>query len=203
MRITHLHPEHYRQMPWRNGGGSTTEIAIEPVGAGLGLADPFVWRLSMARVEGDGPFSRFPGYDRTLVLLEEGGVLLDFGTAALPVTLTDALSQAAFSGDWSTSCRLLGGPVRDFNVMVDRRRAGATVQVLVIPAKTFTRVELRGHVTLLYVHKGRVTLPLGLAAMGQTVTAGETLRLDAGPTVAEVCTEDDSAQLILVDIEPK
>ena len=32
-------------MPWKNGGGETTEIAVFPSGAGL---DDFEWRISMA-----------------------------------------------------------------------------------------------------------------------------------------------------------
>lgn len=206
-RITRLQPEQYREMPWRNGGGSTTEIAIEPAGAGLGSAAPFVWRLSMARVEGDGPFSRFAGYDRTLVLLEGRGVRLDFGGAAPPVTLAGALSAAAFSGDWATSCRLLGGAVRDFNVMVDRTRAAAAVKPFLLPAQTTTAVELRGHTTLLYVQQGRVVLQLGPTEPEQTVSAGATLRLDGetspASTAAQLCTATDSAQLILVAITGK
>ena len=134
---------------------------IEPPDAGLGSAAPFVWRLSTARVEGDGPFSRFTGYDRTLVLLEGSGVHLDFGTAAAPVTLAAVLAAAAFSGDWPTSCKLLGGPVRDFNVMVDRARASAVVQALKLSAQTPTVLQLRGHTTLLFVQQGRVVLQLG------------------------------------------
>jgi environmental stress-induced protein Ves len=47
-------------MPWKNGGGETTEIAVFPDGAGL---SDFDWRVSMARVDGDGPFSSFPGIE--------------------------------------------------------------------------------------------------------------------------------------------
>jgi len=53
----------HKRMPWKNGGGETVEIAISPQGAGL--AD-FDWRVSMATVASDGPFSVFPGIDRTL-----------------------------------------------------------------------------------------------------------------------------------------
>jgi uncharacterized protein len=52
---------------WKNGGGKTTEIAVWPPGASL---DAFDWRISMATVEQDGPFSEFPGIDRTLALLK-------------------------------------------------------------------------------------------------------------------------------------
>ncbi|MDP1908248.1 MAG: HutD family protein, partial [Hyphomicrobium sp.] len=43
MRI--LRAKDYRRMPWKNGGGETTEIAISPEGAAL---DSFDWRVSMA-----------------------------------------------------------------------------------------------------------------------------------------------------------
>lgn len=60
----------YRRQPWKNGGGETIEIAAHPVGA---TTDNFDWRISMARVEGDGPFSTFPDIDRTLTILEGMG----------------------------------------------------------------------------------------------------------------------------------
>jgi uncharacterized protein len=68
MRI--LRAENYRRMPWKNGGGLTAEIAVSPESAGL---DDFDWRVSMARVEAGGPFSLFPGVDRTLSILEGEG----------------------------------------------------------------------------------------------------------------------------------
>ena len=49
-----------RPAPWKNGGGSTTEIAVWPNGAGL---DEFDWRISLATITQSGPFSFFPGID--------------------------------------------------------------------------------------------------------------------------------------------
>ncbi|TIN81446.1 MAG: HutD family protein, partial [Mesorhizobium sp.] len=72
MRI--LRAAEYRSMPWKNGGGVTTEIAVSPSGAGL---DDFDWRVSMARVELSGPFSQFAGIDRTLAVLEGEGIVLE------------------------------------------------------------------------------------------------------------------------------
>ena len=77
MRI--LRAENYRRMRWKNGGGETAEIAVFPEGAGL---DEFDWRISMARVEAGGPFSRFPGVDRTLSILEGEGMVLESRGAA-------------------------------------------------------------------------------------------------------------------------
>ena len=77
MRI--LRASTYRRMPWKNGGGETTEIAVSPEGAGL---DDFAWRISMARVDGDGPFSAFAGVDRTLSILEGEGLRLEIAGRA-------------------------------------------------------------------------------------------------------------------------
>jgi hypothetical protein len=62
MGITLLRAADHRTMPWKNGGGETTEIAVSPPHAGL--AD-FDWRISMAKVASDGSFSIFPEIDRT------------------------------------------------------------------------------------------------------------------------------------------
>jgi environmental stress-induced protein Ves len=43
--------------PWKNGDGSTTEIAIGPAGASL---EAFDWRVSMARVASMGHFPISP-----------------------------------------------------------------------------------------------------------------------------------------------
>ncbi|MFO7483937.1 HutD family protein, partial [Oceanibaculum nanhaiense] len=62
-----------RPMPWKNGQGTTTEIVVAPAGAGL---EDFDWRLSIARMEADAPFSAFPGIVRTLAIVEGAGLTL-------------------------------------------------------------------------------------------------------------------------------
>lgn len=115
-----LGPGDYRLMPWKNGLGITTEIAIHPADAGL-AGQPFDWRVSMADVTADSEFSRFPGYDRSILMAEGAGMELDFDTAPT-VRLAYRGAMTGFSGDWQTRCRLLDGPVRDFNVMTARDR---------------------------------------------------------------------------------
>ena len=106
-----------RRMKWKNGGGETIEIAIHPAGSGL---DDFDWRVSMARVEADGPFSIFPGVDRTLAVLEGEGIVLEVGgeTAAL----TTASVPLTFPADVATTASLIAGPITDLNVMGRRGR---------------------------------------------------------------------------------
>ena len=116
MRI--LRAENYRRMRWKNGGGETAEIAVFPDSAGL---DDFGWRVSMAKVAAGGPFSAFPGVDRTLSILEGEGIVLDI-VGRQPVTLTDASTPYNFSADAATNAELLGGSITDLNVMTRRGR---------------------------------------------------------------------------------
>jgi environmental stress-induced protein Ves len=113
-----LQPADYTRMSWRNGGGRTTEIASHPAGAAL---DAFDWRVSIADVAKDGPFSIFAGIDRTIVLLGGAGMRLSGGGNA--VDLRAPYEPYAFSGDDSIGCTLVAGPVRDFNLMLRRGRA--------------------------------------------------------------------------------
>lgn len=113
--------------PWKNGGGTTREIAAFPPGAGF---ETFGWRLSVAEVERDGPFSAFPGIDRTIVLLGGAGMQLrepDRGTACVLAQPGDAWS---FAGELAIDARLRDGPTRDFNVMTRRGPWSATVETL-------------------------------------------------------------------------
>ena len=113
-----LGPGDYRAMPWKNGRGTTTEIAIHPPSADL-AGRPFDWRVSMAEVKEDGDFSAFPGYDRSILVAEGAGMELTFDAAPM-AQLAGIGAMTEFSGDWRTSCRLLDGAVRDFNVMTRR-----------------------------------------------------------------------------------
>ena len=74
--MRHLRSSDYRIMPWKNGGGSTTEIAICPEGSGI-PGGQFRWRVSIADVVADGPFSRFSGYDRHIMVVEGAGMTLN------------------------------------------------------------------------------------------------------------------------------
>jgi environmental stress-induced protein Ves len=107
-----------RTTPWKNGGGSTTEIVAEPAGSSL---DDFDWRISMARVAVDGPFSEFAGIDRTLAVIDGKGLMLTIGGNA-PVHLERGSVPLSFAGDIPTSARLTAGVITDLNVMTRRSR---------------------------------------------------------------------------------
>lgn len=108
-----LHP-----VPWKNGGGSTTEIAIDPSDASF---DDFAWRISLATIANDGPFSVFPGVDRTLALVEGHGVTLDID-GVNRVLLCEDEPVVTFKGESQVQAKLNHGPTIDFNVMTRRGR---------------------------------------------------------------------------------
>ena len=133
--------------PWKNGGGATAELAVGPEGADF---DGFDWRISMADVEADGPFSAFAEVDRTLVLLQGKGIMLDIG--GTPHRLDAASPLISFPGDAPTIGRLIAGPIRDFNVMTRRSRFAHQVRFVANEA-----VHVR-HKALLLAHAGPVTV---------------------------------------------
>jgi len=109
-------------MPWKNGGGVTREIAAWPPSASL---DAFDWRISMANVDVEGPFSRFENVDRVLTVVK-GSLALQFGDGA-SVVLTEMSDPLAFAGEAPCLGAPSDGGVIDLNVMV--RRGRATVRV--------------------------------------------------------------------------
>jgi environmental stress-induced protein Ves len=126
--ITHLPASGYTAMPWRNGAGTTHEIMVDDT-PGTSSA-PFRWRLSMADLTGDGPFSELPDVDRILVLLAGDDVeLMIDGAAPAPLGHHEAI---AFPGDVPTSLTMAAGTGRDLNLMWDRTRAEGSVAILQI-----------------------------------------------------------------------
>ncbi len=124
--VTHLPNSDYQAMPWPNGAGTTHQIAIDDA---LGDSQaPFLWRLSMADLAGDGPFSEIPDVDRILVLIEGDGVELTIaGAAPEPLGEHEAI---AFAGDVPTSLTMASQAGRDLNLMWDRTRATGIVDIL-------------------------------------------------------------------------
>ena len=113
--------------PWKNGGGHTREIARIPVASAL---DDFDWRVSIADVSTDGPFSNFDHVDRVIVLLCGAGVILRSYDGKIDYRLDEPLVPFAFSGDDAITAALIDGASSDFNVMTRRGVVRADVQIV-------------------------------------------------------------------------
>ena len=94
----------------------------------------------MARVAADGPFSAFPGIDRTLAVVKGSGLVLTIGAGA-PVTLASGSDPISFAGDIATSARLVVGEIIDLNVMTRRRRFCHELRRIAQPASC----DFEGH----------------------------------------------------------
>ena len=108
----------YQRERWKNGAGWTRQIVRIPD------CDDWDWRLSIAEIESDAPFSIFPGIERELVLLQGNGLRLRFGNGAV-TELQPPHGRIRFAGEEALSGELLDGPTHDFNLMWRRERISA------------------------------------------------------------------------------
>ncbi len=108
-------------MPWKNGGGLTREIFRFPE-----AAVDWQWRISIAEIAADGPFSAFPGCDRELLLLSGAGMRLQF--AGRSETLHKPYDSIRFSGEEPVESFLLDGPTSDFNAIWRRDAVAITLE---------------------------------------------------------------------------
>lgn len=119
--MRHLTAADYTEMPWKNGKGTTVEmIRVNAPDGSL------LWRLSMAMVTEDGPFSAFPGVERNLTVIDGPG----FDLTGDVTLRADPLIPVAFRGDVVVSAAGVTGPSRDFNVMTARALPRPVVRVL-------------------------------------------------------------------------
>jgi len=123
-------------MPWKNGGGITFEVASFPEGSTL---DNFGWRISVADLREDGPFSIFPGVNRQLAVLD-GELSLSVAGNSFAKLSRESL-PFEFPGDVAATARLATASARDLNVMTRRgqftsrmSRAIARNRSIAIPA---------------------------------------------------------------------
>ncbi|HEX8479950.1 MAG TPA: HutD family protein [Telluria sp.] len=133
---------------WKNGGGSTTELALAPPGAGL---DSFDWRISLATIAADGPFSLFGGVDRSLALVEGPGVYLDIDEEGR-FALCDDEPLLEFAGESHVIATLAGAPTTDFNVMTRRERCHHKLGRRVLNGPS--EFAPRGDITVLFLAEG-------------------------------------------------
>lgn len=126
MEVTVLNPSDYKKMPWKNGKGVTTEIALFPAGSSL-VKNDFHWRLSFAEVREDGAFSEFPGCLRYLTLLQGKGIRLTFPDRVLSVNQEAAVH---FSGEEPVFGALTDGAIQDFNFIYKKDLIHAEILLL-------------------------------------------------------------------------
>jgi environmental stress-induced protein Ves len=201
MQLTPLPFAGYRRVAWRNGGGQAMDIAVLP--AATGSTDDFAWRVALAEIERDGPFSRYgKGIERIITLLNGDGFDLDF-VEAPGIAVRESHMPARFRGEWTTGCRLQDGRCVVFNVMYDE--ALYTAQ--------FNIIRPLPNQPLIFSPPGRTTLLFCLAGANEIkaddsnhhLNPWDSLRIDLGAGEAPLLTltaRATDSRLLLVGFEP-
>ena len=109
-------------MPWANGRGTSYEIASDRTEAG-----EWTWRLAMAPVNEDGPFSRMECVNRSLAVVDGAGMLLSVDRKKLQCL---PMQVVRFRGDAITEATLTDGPIMDINLMVRRKEADGEMAIV-------------------------------------------------------------------------
>jgi len=178
-----------RAAPWKNGGGTTTEIAISPAGSALSKFD---WRVSLATIAQSGPFSSYPGIDRSLALVDGDGVLLDFGDERFVLSPSEPLIE--FPGEASVEATITDGHTTDFNVMTRRGRCRHRLERRVIRGRD--ELTRRSGTTMLFLAEGE-SLTLSSASERIALVRFDAVVLEAdGPWTLET----QQATVFVVDI---
>jgi environmental stress-induced protein Ves len=171
--MIHLTPADYRAMPWANGRGVTTELIRRDDAQGM------LWRLSMAQVTENGAFSRFPGIDRNLTVIDGPG----FDLAGARTLHASPLKPVAFPGDVDIHATNVTAPAVDFNVMWARKAFTADVQVT-------SRAEVSGDIVAVFALTSHsATLNAEERTIGRhdlVVTSGRLVIAASGPVILAV-----------------
>jgi hypothetical protein len=201
IEVLHLLPEDARVTPWRNAGGVTRELALWPEEASFEALD-FDWRIARARVERDGPFSLFAGFERHLVVISGAGLELEHGEPPVRARLRP-LEPYRFDGGERAGARLLAGPVEDLNVLVRRGAARVELEVLRLGARR-ARATLAPGQAFAHLLSGRARARVTLEEEPFGLEAGHSLWIDGlrGDEELELAGAAADAAAVLVRLTP-
>lgn len=193
-----LIPAHeYRRERWRNGFGWTREILRSP-GSDTGTGDDWDWRMSIAEIERDGPFSSFPGVERALVLLHGQGVRLRFDDGET-IEVEPPHGCIRFAGERTAFGELIDGPTHDFNLMWRRDRIDADLWHRPLVGSMVLFVE-PGEQWAVHVMSGTAQASDGndreIAAMGDTL-------LFAASSTRARFSLDGGGEVLVIRLRPR
>jgi environmental stress-induced protein Ves len=183
----------YRRERWKNQLGWTREIARSP-GAG-----DWTWRMSIAEIEEDAPFSRFDGIERELVLLSGNGLKLQFDDGEVRELLPPH-EHLRFAGERAVTGVLVDGPTQDFNLMWRRDAIQARLwhRPLVGPMVVFVEPGSTWAIHLV-AGQARFADDSGLPPMA----AADTALLVGGATSRQRFVLDGGGEVLVMQLQPQ
>jgi uncharacterized protein len=176
---------------WRNGAGWTRLIAC------AGPEDQPDWRVSLAEISQAGPFSHFPGMERTAVLVQGGPLhLKQLSPVPWQWRLEHAGDDACFAGESTLENAPPGADTLVWNVMVRRGRAQVDVQTLNQQPLTFTGAGREW----IWVLQGRYTLHTAEGVAIADLNDGEGLSCGDGSRGASLRPASPACRLLATRI---
>jgi environmental stress-induced protein Ves len=195
----------YRTIPWKNGLGATSEIAIFPPESSI-ADNNFIWRLSTAEMNESGVFSSFPKHERILVLIEGAGIKLIFDSSELgPEVLLSKHQIHSFPGASVPKYELLQGKVRDFNLIYHPEEVRPYLKVVQIEDKPRS-FKMEGDIAFLFGLSGKVAVSLYPGEEKFELSYAETLlvnpskNLDGDERLILLESTEKMSSLILIEI---
>ena len=183
----------YQRERWKNQLGWTREIARSPG------ADDWTWRMSIAEIEEDAPFSRFDGIERELVLLSGNGLKLQFDDGEVHELLPPH-EHLRFAGERAVTGVLVDGPTQDFNLMWRRDAIQARLwhRPLVGPMVVFVEPGSTWAIHLV-AGQARFADDSGLPPMA----AADTALLVGGATSRQRFVLDGGGEVLVMQLQPQ
>lgn len=173
LRLQWLDPGRYRRTPWKNGGGTTVDIA------GEATSQAEVWRFGRTPIAAAGPFSDYAGFDRLQVLVAGSGLVL--GTPDGEIDVRQPFRPVRFAGETPIVSRLENGPVEVVNLI--GRRTAVRLGLRVLEAGQTMVLAAGTHIV--YAADRPVTVAVGDA--DRPLAADHALRIDAGVSSMLIC----------------
>jgi environmental stress-induced protein Ves len=159
--ITLLEPAHYRRTPWKNGGGTTVDIARQDG----------VWQFGRTPITAPAAFSDYSGFERLQVLVAGRGLVLRTPTGEIDVR--QPLKPVRFAGETPITSRLEAGPVEVVNLI--GKRSDVTIDLVVLTAGQTAQLAKGTH--LAYAAAGAAK------TNDRDLPADHCLRIDGGPAM--------------------
>lgn len=194
MALTDVYPiESVAPEAWRNGGGTTRTLARS--------GDR--WRVSLASIERDGPYSQFPGIARASLVVSGDGITLTSDEAVVP--LRPSIVET-YDGDVAWHATLVSGPCAALNVMTAKGRYRTTVRLVDEPL-----IVCAGCTAIIVALGAGCTVADGDATPDRDVRPGHVLvsehharplRLAPSGAVAENAGYIPSAALVTIEPAP-
>ena len=183
MKVNSFKSSDYLSMPWKNGQGSTLQLACSHTDL-----NNFDWRISVADVKHDGLFSFFENKLRMISILHGNGLQLKNLDSQQETFLSKNIIYK-FSGNEPIQSTLLNGAIRDFNLIYKPERYHAEMTWHASPT---TKLQVQNSKIFFIFNAGESSLNIRLNQGFYTLEKYELLQIEQ--------SQDFAVEIIATDL---